>query len=87
MWRAQVCPGSEQALERFASRAMLTPVTHDVGVQVDVRSSRNDGLANSRMGSVAMLALQHARELENVHRELKGRRDLPNDLVMERRPE
>jgi len=76
--------GPTAALERFCSRAMLTPVTHDVGVQVERRSSRNE-LQNSRMGSVALLALQHARELESVHRELTSR-IAPAELVMERRP-
>ena len=82
-WRGSAASESA-AVERFGTRAMLTPVTHDVGVQVDLRSVKKE-LTNSRMGSVAMLALQHARELENVHRELSSR-VAPTELVMERRP-
>ena len=72
-------------LERFCSRAMLTPVTHEVGIQVNVRTDHRD-LMHTRIGSVAKLALQHALELESVHRDHEGRA-APLDLVMERRPD
>ena len=49
-------------LARLASRAALTPVTHDVGVQADLRSGRE--LASARMGNLAKLAVEHARELD-----------------------
>ena len=88
LWRggSASAGGPGGALERFCSRAMLTPVTHDVGVQVNLLHSRSDGtLSTSRIGNVAMLALQHQRELEDVQRELEPK-VAPNELVMERRP-
>ena len=49
-------------LARLGPRAALTPVTHEIGVQVD--SGRAD-LLHSRMGGAKMVALQHAKELEH----------------------
>jgi len=50
-------------LAQLSTRAALTPVTHDMGVQVDFKSTRTNPM---RMGSVARIALQHAREIENA---------------------
>ena len=82
--------------EWLSSRALLTPVTHDAGVQVDIRPSGGASapshqspwdISNSR---VALIALQHARELENVHRELQSRltpAELEGLALREARPE
>ena len=39
------------------------------------------------MGGVAMLAVQHARALELVHKQLKGGFAPPKELAMEARPD
>jgi hypothetical protein len=78
-----------QLWDRPHSRAALKPVTHDQGVQVNLAPARSKLEGGSKFGSVAMIAMQHARELEDVHRELQQRVAAvpPTELAMERRPE
>ena len=89
----QRCPPNPMECEQLGVRMALIPVTHDIGIQVTLQPSRTDQLASARgknMGTVAMMAMQHARELAGVHRELMTRTGSdvpPTDLTMERRPE
>ena len=83
--------------EWLSSRALLTPVTHDAGVQVDLPRSSGGGSEQTHQSAwdastsrVALIALQHARELENVHRELQSRltpAELEGLALREARPE
>ena len=66
-------------LSRLSTRAALTPVTHDVGVQADLLGAR--GAANTRIGAVARVALQHARELDR-----EGAQRAVEAVNMEARP-
>lgn len=79
----------ELSLRWLGPRESLVPLMHDVSVQADIgqpRGADEQGLQNARMGKVALIALQHARELESVHRELQ-QRGAPHELAMEARPD
>ena len=70
------CRPSSRSLPRLSSRAALTPVTHDVGVQADLRSARGSDAPGSPTSRMQQIALQHARELSTdttVHDELAKR--------------
>lgn len=68
---------------------------HDVGVQTDqplagaAEGSPSTNPKLSSFSTVAVMAMQHAKELQSVHQELAQRLEAkpPMDLVMERRPE
>ena len=64
---------SASLVARLSSRAALTPVTHDVGVQADLRSARGSDAPGSPTSRMQQIALQHARELSTVHDELAKR--------------
>jgi ParB-like chromosome segregation protein Spo0J len=76
-------PTGDALLAQLSSRAALTPVTHDVGVQVDLGSaSRADGKAVAGVANAKLIALQHAQELERIN----GDGSAPRELAMEARP-
>ena len=64
---------------RHSARTVLTTVTHDFGVQADLlpaserRATMSTSPRDAANSRTALIAVKHARDLEQVHRELQQR--------------